>query len=201
LGYKSINMGATSDCLAARALRAKRSSPLFSRRSRRFEVTATRVHPETGKTLRRGTRPRTVVFGSLSRVVEVPGWYPEDDSDSIHTGVDLKASDEAFRELRTAHAGRVKSVRISLKLTQEEAGRIIGGGRRAFQKYESGKTPPIDAAVGLLEVLSRHPEEINMLRQLREPAPQSVISKVAKRRPGGARKEKSPSRSRSPAHP
>jgi len=27
-----------------------------------------------------------------------------------------------------------------------EAGRIIGGGRRAFQKYESGATPPSEAA-------------------------------------------------------
>lgn len=163
-------------------------------------MAATRIHPETGKVLHRGARARTVVFGSLSRVVEVPGWYPEDDSDSIHSGADLKASDEAFQELRTAYASRVKSVRIGLKLTQEEAGRIIGGGRRAFQKYESGKTPPSDAAVGLLEVLSRHPEEINTLRRLRDAAPQSVISKVAKRRPGGIRKAKSSPRPRSSAH-
>jgi HTH-type transcriptional regulator/antitoxin MqsA len=135
----------------------------------------------------------------MSRVVEVPGWYPDDESDSIHSGADLKASDEAFRDLRTAYARRVKSVRISLKLTQEEAGRIIGGGRRAFQKYESGKTPPSDAAVGLLEVLSRHPEEINVLRQLRDPGSKSVISKVAKHRSGGDRKAKAPQRSRSSA--
>jgi len=139
------------------------------------------------------------VFGSLSRVVEVPGWYPDDESDSIHSGADLKASDEAFRELRTAYASRVKSVRISLKLTQEEAGRIIGGGRRAFQKYESGKTPPSDAAVGLLEILSRHPEEVNVLRQLRNPGSKSVISKVAKQRSGNDRKAKATQRFRSSA--
>jgi HTH-type transcriptional regulator/antitoxin MqsA len=136
----------------------------------------------------------------MSRVVAVPGWYPDDESDSIHSGADLNASDEAFRELRTAYAGHVKTVRRSLKLTQEEAGRIIGGGRRAFQKYESGKTPPSDAAVGLLEILSRHPEEIKVLRQLRDVAPESVISKVAKRRAREDRKTKSPQRSRSSAH-
>jgi HTH-type transcriptional regulator/antitoxin MqsA len=155
-------------------------------------VTTTRIHPETGKTLRRSTRPRTVAFGSMSRIVEVPGWYPDDDSDSIHRGADLKVADELFQKLRTEYAGHVKSVRILLKLTQEEAGRIIGGGRRAFQKYESGKTPPSDAAVGLLEILSRHPEEVHVLRKLREPSAETVISKTVKPRAGADRKAKAP---------
>ena len=134
-------------------------------------MTDTRVHPETGKVLRRGVRPQTVSVGSMSRIVDVPGWYPNDDSDPIHSGGDLKTSDEAFRELRTAYAAHVKAVRKRLKLTQEEAGRIIGGGRRAFQKYESGATPPSDAAVGLLEILNRHPDEVETLRSLRTSAP------------------------------
>ena len=128
----------------------------------------TRLHPETGKLLHRDVRPQTVSVCSLSRTVDVPGWYPDDDSDSIHSGADLQASNEAFQELRAAYAKRVRAVRKRLKLTQEEAGRIIGGGRRAFQKYESGATPPSVAAVGLLEILDRHPEEVETLRQLRE---------------------------------
>lgn len=64
----------------------------------------TRNHPETGKTLRRGVRPQTVKFGSMTRVVEVPGWYPDDDSDSVHFGADLAESDRAFRELKAAYA-------------------------------------------------------------------------------------------------
>ncbi len=130
-----------------------------------------RVHPETGKLLRRDVRPQTISVGSMSSVVDVPGWYPDDDGDSIHTGADLRASDEAFQALRTAYAAHVKAVRKKLKLTQEEAGRIIGGGRRAFQKYESGATPPSDAAVGLLEILARHPEEVETLRRLRTATP------------------------------
>jgi HTH-type transcriptional regulator/antitoxin MqsA len=134
-------------------------------------VSDTRIHPETGKLLRRDVRRQTVAVGSLSREVDVPGWYPADDTDSLHSGADLKASNEAFLELRKAYAERVKTVRKRLKLTQEEAGRIIGGGRRAFQKYESGTTPPSDAAVGLLELLDRHPEEVETLRKLRAAAP------------------------------
>ena len=111
-------------------------------------MTQTRIHPETGQVLSRSSRQQTVSVGSLARTVEVPGWYPDDDSDSIHSGADLQALNDAYKELRAAYAARVKSVRKKLRLTQEEAGRIIGGGRRAFQKYESGTTPPSDAAVG-----------------------------------------------------
>jgi HTH-type transcriptional regulator/antitoxin MqsA len=127
----------------------------------------TRVHPTTGKTLRRDVRTRVVTFGSMSRAVETPGWYPDDDSDSIHSGADLAQSDRAFQDLKAAYSAHVRKVRKQLNLTQEEAGRIIGGGRRAFQKYESGATPPSDAAVGLIELLHRHPEDLEFLRSLR----------------------------------
>jgi len=133
-------------------------------------MTETRIHPETGKTLRREVRSLTVTFGSMNQIVQMPGWYPEDDSDSIHSGVDLAESDRVFQELKTAYGAHVRKVRKQLKLTQEEAGRVIGGGRRAFQKYESGNTPPSDAAVGLIELLRRHPEEIEFLRSIRTTA-------------------------------
>ena len=133
-------------------------------------MTETRIHPETGKTLRRGVRPQTVRFGSMARIVDVPGWYPDDDSNSIHSGADLAESERAFQELRAAYAAHVRQVRKRLKLTQEEAGRLIGGGRRAFQKYESGVMPPSDAAVGLIEILHRHPEEVEFLKSIRSAA-------------------------------
>lgn len=130
-------------------------------------MTETRIHPKTGKILRRGTRLQQVSFGSMTRVVEAPGWYPDDDSDSIHSGADLAQADAAFRELKAAYAAHVRKIRKRLNLTQEEAGRLIGGGRRAFQKYESGATPPSDAAVGLIEILNRRPEELETLRAIR----------------------------------
>ena len=134
-------------------------------------MTETRIHPETGKTLARGVRPQVVTFGAFSRTVDVPGWYPDDDSDSVHSGADLAESDHVFRELKAAYAAHVRRIRKDkLKLTQEEAGKLIGGGRRAFQKYESGATPPSDAAVGLIELLDRHPEELEFLRSIRPKA-------------------------------
>lgn len=130
-------------------------------------MTETRIHPETGETLRRGVRRQIVRAGSLSRELDVPGWYPEGEGDGIHSGADLAESDSVYRELRAQYAARVREARRRLKLTQEEAGRIIGGGKRAFQKYESGAMAPSDAAVGLIELLVRHPEEVETLRAIR----------------------------------
>ena len=127
----------------------------------------TRIHPKTGDVLRRDARMQTLSVGSLAREVQVPGWYPEGDGDSIHSGAELQAIDQAYLELRAAYAARVKAVRKKLGLTQEEAGRIIGGGRRAFQKYERGTMQPSEAAVGLIEILDRHPEEVTALRNIR----------------------------------
>ena len=133
-------------------------------------MTETRIHPETGTLLRRSVRPQTVKFGSMTRTVEVPGWYPDDDGDAIHSGADLAESDRVFRELKKAYAAHVREVRKRLKLTQEEAGYLICGGRRAFQKYESGAMSPSDAAVGLIELLHRHPEEVEFLKSIRSAA-------------------------------
>ena len=63
-------------------------------------MSETRIHPETGKTLQRDVRAQTMKFGSMTRVVEVPGWYPDDDSDSVHSGADLAESDAAFLPAR-----------------------------------------------------------------------------------------------------
>ncbi|AMK20429.1 MULTISPECIES: type II toxin-antitoxin system MqsA family antitoxin [Sphingobium] len=139
-------------------------------------MSETRIHPETGKSLRRDVRQQTVRVGSMSQVVDVPGWYPDDDGDSVHTGADLKASNEAYKSLRDAYAKHVRAVRKKLGLTQEEAGHIIGGGKRAFQKYESGATPPSEAAVGLIELLARHPDEIETLRAFRPPFKERTLA-------------------------
>ena len=63
----------------------------------------TRIHPDTGKVLRRDVRETIVEYKGLSEKVVIPGWYPDDDSDSIHTGTDLKESDKVYRRLKKIH--------------------------------------------------------------------------------------------------
>jgi len=70
-----------------------------------------RIHPETGKKLRRDVRPQTIIVGTISRTIDVPGWYPEDESDSVHSGADLGALEAAFKTLRAEYAAHEKSTR------------------------------------------------------------------------------------------
>ena len=54
----------------------------------------------------------------------------------------------------------IQRIRLKLGLTQEQAGERIGGGRRAFSKYESGIIRPSAAVANLLTILDRHPDLI-----------------------------------------
>lgn len=48
----------------------------------------------------------------------------------------------------------IRAIRKKLKLTQVQAGTILGGGKKAFQKYESGEILPSRAISNLLRVLA-----------------------------------------------
>ena len=67
---------------------------------------------------------------------------------------------------------RIRAIRKRLDLTQEEAGALLGGGPRAFTRYESGSMRPRAAASNLLRVLEAHPEVMWVLRG--EEAPPAV---------------------------
>jgi HTH-type transcriptional regulator/antitoxin MqsA len=128
----------------------------------------TRIHPETGKTLRRDTRPFTVEYRGRCRTVALPGWYPAGDGDALHAGSDREAADAALAELkaevRAANAAYVASVRKKLGLSQRRAGDLIGGGPRAFQKYESGEIEPSEAMLNLLRLLDNDPSRLSELQ-------------------------------------
>ncbi|EQD78889.1 transcriptional regulator, XRE family [mine drainage metagenome] len=58
----------------------------------------------------------------------------------------------------------IASVRKKLRLDQQEAAEIFGGGVNAFSRYENGKTKPPLALVKLLKVLERHPDLLAEVR-------------------------------------
>ncbi len=68
-------------------------------------------------------------------------------------------------------------VRGQLKLTQQEAARVFGGGPNAFSRYESGKTKPPVALVKLFRVLKKHPDLFKEISEAGDPA--SVASRLA----------------------
>ena len=57
----------------------------------------------------------------------------------------------------------IRSIRERLGLTQVEAGKLLGGGPRAFTKYESGTVEPAASVINLLRVLDAQPDAIATL--------------------------------------
>ena len=59
----------------------------------------------------------------------------------------MKVSDRMLNRLKARAEGllepeEIRRIRKKLGLTQEQAGELIGGGPRAFQKYETGDCCP-----------------------------------------------------------
>lgn len=128
----------------------------------------TMIHPVTGKVLRRGVRRETIRYRGLERVIDQPGWWPDDDSDGVLVGPDLHVSDEAFRGMRAELADlpqpdEIRRIRMRLKLSQRRAGELLGGGPRAFQKYESGEVVVSRPMANLLLLLDRDPSRLKEL--------------------------------------
>ncbi|OGU09142.1 MAG: XRE family transcriptional regulator [Geobacteraceae bacterium GWC2_58_44] len=127
------------------------------------------VCPESGAPMYRGVRPMTISYKGETATFDMPGWYCEQSEESVHTGEDLKVSDRMLNRLKAAHEGllspeEMRRIRKRLHLTQEAAGLLIGGGPRAFQKYESGDLLPSRAISNALVLLDRDPEALSVLR-------------------------------------
>ena len=58
---------------------------------------------------------------------------------------------------------QIRAIRKSLGLTQVEAGELLGGGPRAFTKYEAGTTKPAAAVANLLRLLDSEPSALSKL--------------------------------------
>jgi HTH-type transcriptional regulator/antitoxin MqsA len=152
--------------------------------------------PETGAPMHRGVRPMTLTYKGESITFDMPGWYCDSSAESLHTGEDMKVSDRMLNRLKARIEGllepeKIRHIRKKLHLTQEVAGRVIGGGPRAFQKYESGDLLPSRAITSALLMLDYKPEALTVLRsrQLKIPNLGATVKVAAKRR-GTARTAK-----------
>jgi HTH-type transcriptional regulator/antitoxin MqsA len=126
--------------------------------------------PETGEPMFRSVRPMTISYKGQKATFDMPGWYCDASDESIHTGEDMKVSDRALNRLKARVEGllepeAVKRIRKRLNLTQKDAGRLIGGGANAFQKYESGDIVVSHAVMSALLLLDRDPSGLSLLRQ------------------------------------
>lgn len=124
---------------------------------------------ETGAELKRDIRPFTINYQGHSKTFDMPGWYPaNDECEATFTQDDLKVYDKAIKELKAKAEhlllpNEIRSIRKRLKLTQIQAGLLLDGGKRAFQKYESGDVIPSRAISNLPRLLSNNPSLLKTL--------------------------------------
>ena len=126
------------------------------------------VCPKTGAPMQRGARPMTLEYKGAHASFDMPGWYCDSSGESIHTGEDMKVSDRTLNRLKAEREGlplpeEIRRIRTKLRLTQEQAGELIGGGPRAFQKYEAGDLLPSRAIGSALALLDHDPTGIKVL--------------------------------------
>ncbi|MGD0488970.1 MAG: type II toxin-antitoxin system MqsA family antitoxin [Syntrophorhabdales bacterium] len=128
------------------------------------------VCPKTGAPMYRDVRPMTLTYKGESITIDMPGWYCDSSDESIHTGKDAVVSDRALNRLKARNEGLlepedIRRIRKKLGLSQTAAGQVIGGGPRAFQKYESGDLLPSRAISSALRLLDHDPEALRLLKQ------------------------------------
>ena len=128
----------------------------------------TMIHPETGAPLRRRKRREVVAYMDLTRVVEVTGWFPEDDGDGVLLGADAAPLDAALAEMKAEYAASVqrlaKQVRKAAGLTQKDASLLLTGSPNSFYKYEHGEAQPSRPTLLLMKLLAREPKLIEAIR-------------------------------------
>ena len=129
-----------------------------------------RLCPECGHSMVRDeARPFTISYKGLTATFPMPGFYCVNCGESVHNGKDMEVSDRNFNLLKAKAENlllptEVRRIRQKLRLNQEAAGQILGGGPKAFHKYEKGDVLPSQAISNLLRVLEAMPKGLEVLQ-------------------------------------
>ena len=111
----------------------------------------------------RGSRNVRIALGGLAATVRtVDGWHCPACGEIEFAAGEGERYAEALTALRKCVQERdatlLARVRKKLKLTQQKAARLTGGGKNAFSRYERGQAKPMPAVVNLFRLLGRHPD-------------------------------------------
>jgi len=110
-------------------------------------------------------RTSFVAYSRHRREYQNTGWWCTKCGEGILEGAELEKGFAAAAELRAEVDGVLKpaeviAIRKKLGLTPAVAARALGGGVKAFYKYESGTTPPSVPMSNLLRLLDHDPARL-----------------------------------------
>lgn len=132
------------------------------------KVDENRQCPTCGCPMDRDLRPGKVVYKGQEAEFQQPGWYCSNCEESILERPDSWVARDALSNLKaqvdgTMAPSEVTRIRRKLGLSQREAGSLLGGGARSFQKYETGIECVTKAMANLLRLLDVDPGRLNEL--------------------------------------
>ena len=128
------------------------------------------LRPDCGHSMVRDeARPFTIHYRGLTATSPMPGFYCVSCGESVHNGKDMGVADRNFNLLKAQAENlllptEVRRIRQKLRLNHEAAGRILGGGPKAFHKYEEGDVLASQVIFNLLRVLEAMPQGLEALQ-------------------------------------
>lgn len=134
--------------------------------------------PECGGNMRYERRDDVLAYKGQEQVQKTSAWWCTNCGEAIFAGKALLARDRAFQQLKAdvdhvLGPDQIATVRTKLHLSQRRAGELLGGGPRAFQKYESGRQAVSVPMSNLLRLLARDPARLGEIapRTRQSPTP------------------------------
>ena len=140
--------------------------------------------PSCGGVMQYEKRDDVLEYKGHTRTIKTLGWWCSRCGEAILAGEPLLAHEKAFLELKAEvdqvlAPDEVAVVRRKLGLSQRRAGELLGGGPRAFQKYEAGKQAVSVPMSHLLRLLANDPSR---LRELEQGEPGRRVAKAGETR-------------------
>ena len=117
------------------------------------------------------TKAEQLTYKGAARAIRTKAWWRNSCDEGILTSGALRANEKAYLKLKAEVDGLLKptevaAIRKRLRMSQRRAGEVLGGGPRAFQKYEAGTVAVSAAMSNLLRLLDGDPKRLRELEDL-----------------------------------
>ncbi|MDE3023816.1 MAG: type II toxin-antitoxin system MqsA family antitoxin [Pseudomonadota bacterium] len=118
-------------------------------------------------TLRDGVKRLCLEYRGRIYESEQSGAWCDHCDEGIMTGTESSEDETKWMEFRDRidreEIAELVRIRKKLKMTQQQAARLAGGGKNAFSRYERGQAKPVSAVINLFRLLDKHPDLVKEL--------------------------------------